>query len=489
MDRLPLAVFTPLPPEQNGIADYSHHLLAALSAHFDCAAYVGELVAQTHPYIPIREAEQAFRYLTPSAHILHQIGNNPGHVFVLEALRRWGGISTLHDQNLHYLYEVAGAGKAELSRRMIAISSNLGAQYARHLRMGVKTTANYALFDMLDEILALSGAVIVHSQFAKRRLAVLYGHERTAHVHVVPHLVLPMEGHTPTMRERLGVPEGALLIVTCGFATAAKRFDWLIAALEELSRRGVEYFWVHAGKERPEEFPLSQNVARSPAVHGRSRVTGYLSETELNAHISASDILINLRYPSVGESSGSLARAMSAARCCVVSDTAAYSDIARDAVVHIGIDDPVSQLANALEGLCLNAGARARVGSAARRLATSDWSPARVAESYRDLIVRSRPRAPRPSAAKFAEPDTIRLRLTPEIGPQDVARLLEGRLSRLELVFDLDNMQQLARMTLVRPRLLATLMPASFVITYLGVEMVDPAAGEAVCLKVRGVLE
>ena len=488
MDKLPLAVFTPLPPEQNGIADYSHHLLASLSANFDCAAFVSDLFARTHPFVPIREAEQAFRFLTPSSHILHQIGNNPGHVFVLEALRKWGGVTTLHDQNLHYLYEVAGVSRSELTRRMGATSPNLGAVYARHWKMGVKTQANYALFDMLDEILALSQAVIVHSQFAKRRLAVLYGQERTAHVQVVPHLVLPMETQEPLTRDRLGAPAGALLIVTCGFATSAKRFDWLIAALDELSRRGVEYFWIHAGKERPEEFPLSEHIARCPAVHGRSRVTGYLSEPELNAHIAASDILINLRYPSVGESSGSLARAMTAAKCCVVSDTAAYADIPRDAVVHVAIDDPVAELANALEGLSRNPGARLQVGAAARRLASSDWSPARVADAYRDVILRAPPRARRQAPAKSSEGETVRLRLTPGIGPLDVARLLQGRQNRLEVVFDIDHMEPFALMTLQRPRWLAELLPASFVVAHVGVER-DEAPGAPIRLRVRGIME
>lgn len=488
MDKVPLAVFTPLPPQENGIADYSHHLLNALSVHFDCAAFVGEPFARTHQSVPIREAEQAFRYLGPSSRILHQIGNNPGHVFVLDALRAWGGVTTLHDQNLHYLYEVAGASRAEMSRRMAATSAGLGGVFARHWRLGVKTAANYALFDMLDEILGLSEAVIVHSQFAKRRLSVLSGPERTAHVQVVPHLVLPMDTPAPS-RERLGAPEGVLLIVTSGFATSAKRFDWLIDALDELSRRGVEYYWVHAGRERPEEFPLTEHVARSPAVYGRSRVTGYLSESELNAWIAASDILINLRYPSVGESSGTLARAMTAGKCCVVSDTAAYADIPRDAVVHIGINNPVAHLVDALEGLARNAGVRAQIGAAAQRLASAEWSPARVAEGYRDVIVQAPPRKAARAVAKSAASETVRMRLMRDTQALDVARILQGRSRQLEIVFDLENMQLFAEMTLQRPRLLAELLPSGFAIAHLGVETDGAAPGGPVRLRVRGVWE
>ena len=41
-------------------------------------------------------------------------------------------------------------------------------------------------------------------------------------------------------------------------------------------------------------------------------VTGYLGEADLDGYILASDILVNLRFPSVGESSGTLARAFAA---------------------------------------------------------------------------------------------------------------------------------------------------------------------------------
>ena len=259
-----LAVFSPLPPEQNGIADYSYHLLSALKENLPCEAYVARPDGVAPSGVKVREARQAFRHMRHGRAILHQIGNNPGHVFVLEALRTWGGVTTLHDQNLHYLYEVANSSRAVLTRNMQATAAGIGAVYAHDwFGRNVKTQANYALFDMLDEVLTLSSAVVVHSAFARARIRTLYGADKAAKVRVVPHLALPF--HAPdaaAVLARFGVPVGAKLILTSGFATFAKRFDWLVAALDELAFRGVPFFWLHAGKERAEEYDLSGVLAR-----------------------------------------------------------------------------------------------------------------------------------------------------------------------------------------------------------------------------------
>ena len=67
-------------------------------------------------------------------------------------------------------------------------------------------------------------------------------------------------------RARLGIPPDAFLVCTAGFATAAKRFDWLIGALDLAVEKGAAIHWIHAGAERPEEFPLAAAIAERPAL-------------------------------------------------------------------------------------------------------------------------------------------------------------------------------------------------------------------------------
>ncbi|MFC7608252.1 glycosyltransferase family protein [Teichococcus aestuarii] len=243
MSERALAIFTPIPPEQNGIADYSYHLISALQPLKPCAVYAHQPDGILPAGAVIRDPAQAFRHIRSGDPVLHQIGNNPGHIFVLDALRKWGGVTTLHDQNLHYLYESAQSSRSVLSNNMLAGNEKLGSVFVRHwFKENIKTLANYALFDMLHEVLTLSSAVIVHSRFAKNRIRLLYGAELAEHVHVVPHLALtPEKDEHEDPRLALKIPAGVPLILTSGFATAAKRFDWLVQALDLMVAAGVDF--------------------------------------------------------------------------------------------------------------------------------------------------------------------------------------------------------------------------------------------------------
>jgi hypothetical protein len=74
------------------------------------------------------------------------------------------------------------------------------------------------------------------------RLEPVYGERAAERVTVIPHLALP-----PTMHDRaltcvkIGLPNDAFIILTCGFATRAKRLEWVMEALSEAqeTRLGV----------------------------------------------------------------------------------------------------------------------------------------------------------------------------------------------------------------------------------------------------------
>jgi glycosyltransferase involved in cell wall biosynthesis len=394
------------------------------------------------------------------------MGNNPGHGFVLRALRHQPGVTTLHDPGLLHLHEVMGEGRPAILAGMRDAPPRLADSYGRHLRdHGLSTRANHLLFDMAGEVLARSRAVVVHSRFARARLRALHGAAATAHVEVIPHLLppLPPPGRAEA-RARLGVPADAFLVCTAGFATAAKRFDWLIEALDLACARGAPaapLLWIHAGAERAEEYPLSARIAGQPALAGRARVTGYLEEAALADHIAAADLLVNLRFPSTGESSGSLARAFAAGTACAVSDTAGYAELPRDAVLHIPLAGAVPALAEALAALAADPARARAIGEAGRRHAEAEMALPVVAARYRAVIEDSLARPVAPASPPAAGPGP---RLALEAGPgltaAAVARTLHGVAGgpcRLLLVAP--DLAALADLTLERPGLLPALLP------------------------------
>jgi glycosyltransferase involved in cell wall biosynthesis len=386
-----LSWFTPLPPARNGIADYSGMLLEEIAKLMPCICYSETPLAEAPAGVELRDPQQAFRHLTAASPILHQIGNNRDHVFVLDALRCFGGVTSLHDLSLLYVHELGAANLADLYGQMQQPARALGSTYARHWKQaGLKTAANYLLFDMVGQVLSRSLSVIVHSQYARNKLIAVHGREYESKIAVIPHFAKQMAiASSREARQELGIDPDETLILTSGFATKAKRFDWLVEALGSMRAQGHRFRWIHAGEERPAEYALSAAVKARPGLADCFELTGYLSDDKLDGYIVASDIVVNLRFPSVGESSGTLARAFSAGRCCIVNDTAAYAEIPRDVVVHVPVFDTVGALVRALVPLLDDRALRESFGDRARQYARRFLTIKTVAKSYVEVIASS----------------------------------------------------------------------------------------------------
>ncbi len=383
-----LSCFTPLPPARNGIADYAYMLLTPLREHFSCIAYTDDIFGLVPPGVAVRDERQSIRWVGEQDRVLHQIGNNQGHIFVLNALRRHSGVVMLHDLNLLYLYELSSSNLEDILARMNSAPAGLAELYARQWKTrGIKTAANYVLFDVLDEVLRLSRSVIVHSKFALNKIRAVHGDAAARNIAVIPHFAPSIDYKSKAQaRSRLNLDDEGIIVLTSGFATKVKRFDWLMAALENALARGYKFRWIHAGPERPEEYALSQILRSYPRLHAVSRVTGYVSEEDLDTYICASDLVVNLRFPSVGESSGTLARAFSAGKCCIVNDTAAYSELPRDTVVHLPVVGASAALENAVCGLIDNPDLREALGARARMLAQTELALETIAARYAEVI-------------------------------------------------------------------------------------------------------
>ena len=462
---LDLSNFTPLPPARNGIADYAYILLGELANLRPCVVYCDDVLATAPAGIEVRDEAQAFRYLDHDPPILHQLGNNGGHVFVLEALRRHRGLVSLHDLSLLYLYELSTPRLEPLLAGMQSQDSALGTVFGRQWKdHRLKTASNYVLFDMVGEVLSLADGVIVHSQFGLNKLRAIYGAKAMSRATVIPHFAPRLKVTSPLeARKQLGLSADELIVLTSGFATRAKRFDWLIEALDTLLERGTSLRWIHAGEERPTEFHMQQAIDKRPRLREASTITGYVSEDDLDAYIAAADLVVNLRFPSVGESSGTLARALSAGRCCIVNDTAAYAEIPREAVVHLPILDTVPALVRAMEALLGDSDLRAMFGERARAYALSALALEGVAKQYSDFIdsmhaskTRRANRTPRQSTGKApppraSTPSTVEIDGVGSLQATDLRRRIAGIEGAFEAILWFQSADDVARYSLDRP--------------------------------------
>lgn len=377
----PLVVHhTPLPPAHNGIADYAVRMMQALRPHLR-----QEVVRYTNNALPVSGVPFSRKPRASSVH-LYQIGNNWQHTEILKQALETPGVVLLHDLQLYYLYELTGRSREQMQVLMASSNPHLSAKTLSAVfdkRPTVKLP--YLLCNMLPELVARSRKVVVHSQFARDFIVRHLGKAAGEKIHVIPHFAIAAAPRDPAaLRERYGYAPDAPLIVTAGFATRAKGFDLVAEAVASLRRVGTPAVWLHAGEPEHGDLNLRELVKSYPDLSEGFVATGYLDEEALDDYVAMANVLVNLRFPTVGESSGSLARALAAAACVIVSDTGSYAEIPSSAVLHLPSDADGTDLAAVLGSLIDAPALRATLGAGAVQYASTTLA----LDAYGDALAR-----------------------------------------------------------------------------------------------------
>jgi glycosyltransferase involved in cell wall biosynthesis len=226
--------------------------------------------------------------------------------------------------------------------------------------------------------LALSGAVTACSSDLRRRAVRLGAREdraRTVPYGVDAEAFAPRE-HDVEARARLGVPEGALLVLALGRLVEKKGFAHLIDAAAALGGR------IHVAIAGDGDL-RAELEARARSAGAPVRFTGTLDRDEIARALGAADVVA---VPSVVDRGGNVdglpnvvLEALAAGRPVVASRVAGIPDVIEDGVNGLLVPqaDAIS-LAAALRRLADEPATRARLGCAARRdaLTRLPWTTA-----------------------------------------------------------------------------------------------------------------
>ena len=126
------------------------------------------------------------------------------------------------------------------------------------------------------------------------------------------------------------------LIGIFGFLKPYKRIAESLRAFRRLVRVEPRAKMILVGEPHPELRidPLIDSLDLGAHV----RVLGFTPIDDFNGYIGACDIILNLRYPTVGESSGTLLRSLGAGRAVVVSDIGSFREYPDDVVLKTPVD-------------------------------------------------------------------------------------------------------------------------------------------------------
>ena len=359
-----VAYFSPMPPEKTGVADYSALLLPALEER------LGVTVVR-------RGRRRAPRGSDIS---LYHVGNNPdAHAWIVDALRKQPGVVVLHDFVLHHLVGGMTIGRRDGHGYLDAMEREHGV-VGRLLAHGVLDKRIPPLWESRPEdfplarfVLDHASGVIVHSRTV-HDLARAAGYE--GRIWIVPHPAWPVP-EIGSERAANGPVIGCF-----GVVNASKRIPELLRAFAGVRERHPDATLLLVGPNSP-GFDLDRRLQRLGLAGEGVVREGWADEPRLWALMAGADVFVNLRHPTMGETSGSVIRSLSLGKPLVVSDVGWFCELPDAVALKVPVDDcEVEMLAAALELLLTRADVREEMGRAGAELARREHDLGRVAERY-----------------------------------------------------------------------------------------------------------
>jgi glycosyltransferase involved in cell wall biosynthesis len=359
--------YSPLPPERSGVADYSAMLLPALEERLD---------------VNVRRRRR--RAARRKARIgVYHLGNDARrHGWIVRALRNRPGVVVLHEVGLHELIASLTLGRGDTNAYLRAVERESG----RETRLLAQASLSGLLpplwetrpldVPLLGGVLEHALGVIVHSRFAadsvRRR-----GYEG-------PIRSVPFPGYPVPEVEPLAIARRRFPVVSSlGAATSGKRVPQLLRAFARLRRAlpGAVLVLAGAGSDR---IQLAARLERLGLRTGQDVLTlGHVTDAEFWGLLKRSDICVSLRWPTLGETSASVVRALGLGKCVVVSDVGWYAELPDGVAVKVRCDEQeVDALAETLELLAEDEQLRTTVGAAATRYVAREHHVERTSAAY-----------------------------------------------------------------------------------------------------------
>ena len=364
-----IAFFSPMPPARSGIADYSEALAASLR-HL-CDLEIFSSAAQ--PFDPARFDIAVY-----------QVGNNGYHDFVYETALRYPGVVVMHESNLHHLIADLTIRRDNWDAYVSECAYNGGEAaraYAERVRK-LEVGPDYEGLPMTRRVLEPARGVIVHSHFMEAEIRAA---GFTGPIAVIPHGAWIPEADRNAWRYKLGLDEVTPLVGIFGYLKPYKRIAESLRAFRRLVRLVPNARMILVGEPHP-EFPIQQMI-RSMGLSAHVRILGFAPIEDFVGYLGACDTVLNLRYPTVGESSGTLLRSLGLGKAVMVSEIGSFAEFPEEVCLKVpvgaGEEDLIFEYLNLLVSRPEVAQA---LGARARDYVAQKCNWATVARQYADFL-------------------------------------------------------------------------------------------------------
>lgn len=370
--RTEALLVTPLPPLETGLATYAERVLRNTAGTIDwVVAHTGTADTASLPegpeYISLDDLPEEG---LPSIRIF-QVGNSPHCFPVVRALYRLGGTALFHETVLHHML------------RHCYLEAGMLEEYRRELRFcygpaaaGVEKELSRKLpepeYDALLKGYPLSGRTVASSTSAvclnQYAAAGVSGAYPPGAVITIGHPLSPLPGIAGMDR-----PFSPCIGMVGGFHHG-RNLDKVLRAMERFRETEPGAGLLLIGGGYPSDLPAWVLA------------TGRLPEAEYQGRIRTLDVVLDLRHPTCGETSGSLLEAMRAGIPPIVTASGSFLNLPSDGVLRIPPENILQALPRALDLVLGDSRLRERMSRASMEYAGDTGSTGRLVRDWERVI-------------------------------------------------------------------------------------------------------
>ena len=404
--------FSPLPPARTDIAHYTARVLGALAARADVTLWTD----QTHWDASLGRRAEVRRFradhfpwaeLNRGGVCVYHIGNNPlFHGAIWQVSRRCPGVVALHDLRLHHFFD--GLYREQWDDRdgyLTEMEYYYGAEGRRDGEENFRTSA--ARIDEMAARYPLTQLACENSLGVVAHTREAYDELRQENSRPVAYLPLPFAAgasHEAVSRRPGGAVSGAggppFRLIVFGYVGRNRQLDELLAALAAFP--GKDRFRLDVyGQLLIDEGRVRARIAEL-GLDERVTLRGFVPERELDEALGRAHLAVNLRYPTMGEASGSQLRIWAHALPSLVTETGWYATLPPDAVRFVRPGHAVADVQAHLREFLSDPAGFAEMGARGRRVLEEQHAPDAYAAALLEFARRAAGFRPHAAAAKLA---------------------------------------------------------------------------------------
>ncbi|MCK4493080.1 MAG: glycosyltransferase [Methylococcales bacterium] len=326
-----IALLSPLPPQQSGIADYVFHLLKGLikSENINVTLFSNGNIDNLLNCKVIHIDTLVKNQLNDYDLIIYQLGNNIHyHQYMLDLLKQYGGIVHLHDLVLHHM--IAGmnynADDEQMGEAYFDLIENHYGK-ANKIYIENKLTEGIAVweskevvdFPLFEEFVHYADSCIVHSNYALNRVKAVFPHLSIYHIQQLYDLEPFIKKTKDSSCLRIGVFGGVDL---------QKKVEIVIEVLAKIQALNQPMDFrldvVGAVNETCESIfalPMELGLEDKVFIHGR------VDEAYYNKLLNQTDVIVALRIPTMGETSAVVMQGLQLGIPVIVNNVGWYHEL------------------------------------------------------------------------------------------------------------------------------------------------------------------